>query len=371
MSTLPRLNYFYGWILSQFDRALCIRDERRHTSFYVRTSALCGVPETATIRRLVLQNLHPIIGKDVSLEKVARFFHQFRFLSSEEDVIQRLEQLKNRHLTVIPFSEKRILKHLRPGDILFKRSEELNKSVRIVQWLIAPFLGIRERDGYEFTHAALYLGNGQIAEATDAQKVSGVRIFDIRDERFTIGQGSKREYLVSRCKDGDLARTAVKIAKELAVNDRVRRHPHRKKLQFAQALCAEAAFLSSAFGPMARFRYCRQYIDDRMNESRSHFLKLKDFFCSYFVGYCYQTAESRRIMPHIIARHDVPRPKWYPGRCLWAAIKSLQHSKKLTQLVQLSFDAKRITPYELRNFVLSRPALFQDACLIKKPRIDL
>jgi len=118
-----------GWLLSCFDAALRIYDEKEHKHFYLRIrdiiSNLCAIPDAALVQtisstskkitRLVLENLQPNTGETTTIEKVSRLFRAFRapeFIQQLQNTndceeagalaAERLENLKNRHLTVIP-----------------------------------------------------------------------------------------------------------------------------------------------------------------------------------------------------------------------------------------------------------------------------
>lgn len=298
-----------GWILSLFDYTMLIKDETHQRSFYVRTcdvvKRLCDVPKYTTdiridpstkkIQRLVLKNLNPVIGIDITLDKVIRFYTEFRSLdfintlrSSKDSAeasahaIERLEKFLEKDITVIPFSASALLKCLQPGDIIFKKLEADQDSIVIFgQKLVAPFIPWKkEREGYNFSHVLIYLGNGQVAEAHNGDHI--VRKIDISHIDFVIDPSSTREYHITRCKDTALAQQAAQIASSMAKEPKGCQ-PNPKKLKYDRLLAAQSLFHSPIFSVFARYRYLKHYIDDRNNELPAGFFEAKSFFCSHLI----------------------------------------------------------------------------------------
>jgi hypothetical protein len=395
------LDRFLGWILSLADYTMLIKDEAHQRSFYVRTcdivERLCAVPKytsdvrigpsTKKIHQLVLKNLNPVLGEDIPLEKVTRFFNEFRscafintLISSKDGeeasvhVIERLEQFSEKDITVIPFSQSAILEHLQPGDIIFKKLEADQESIVIFgQKLLVPFTpGKKEREGYNFSHVLIYLGDGKVAEAHDGDHM--VRKVDISHLDFIINPSSTREYRITRCKDTTLAHQAAQIAASMA-KDPEENQSNPKKLKYDRLLAVQSLFHTPVFGLFARYRYLKHYIDDRNNELSAGFFESKSFFCSHLIPFCYQVAESRSTMNQLLPREDLPSQ----GHCrfgtalrrgLWAHVRSWKLWNAMSENILFTIDAKRTTPHELRNFVVKKPDLFHDLYLIKAPALS-
>lgn len=384
-----------GWVLSLFDRTLCVHDEQRHQYFYVRTQdvvqALCAIPDaplrlsvdssSGKIQQLVLAHLNPLIGEAaITTEKVRRFFTEFRSseflqqLQSAENsdktnalAIQRLKALKTKSTTVLTFKDWELEQRLKPGDIIFKKSPVgLNKLVIKGQKLTAPFIrGKRQRQAYEYNHVAMYIGNGKIAEANYTNLGTPVRILDIRHKEFALDSSSPTEYLVTRCRDQELAGEAADVAAQIAKDDI--EEPEKRGLKYDLCMALRSIFTSSSFGPSARYRFLEQYNDDRQGVQPK-----TRFFCSYFVGYCYQTAESRRIMPEILRSGDEPSEGCNQfcttiRRAYWMCKRRFQLWRQMGQRIQFQFDPKHTSPHNLRNFVARRPNLFRDLYIVQKP----
>jgi hypothetical protein len=366
------LERFYAWSLSIFDLSIRVYDENRNTYFYFKTKditqALCTTPSSSNLQRLVLENLNPLIGKEVTLEKVETFFKAFQtahFMKKLETcteeqaaelVRRRLVRFKLRHLKEIKYTRATLLKHLKPGDLIFSRRSQHTR-VTYGQRCIAPFIrGKKERNGHMYNHISLYIGNGKLVEAWEKKPL---HIVDISDRRFAP-KPSMHNYVVSRCTDSNLAAEAARIAEKIALRE-LQRPAKSKPLKYSHTLAAQSLFRSPRFGSNARYRYLTHYLDDIRDRTPP------SFFCSYFVGYCYQVAESHRVIPKLAS--DLPRkegsaPVKTLRRTLWANKKRWKLWRKMNDQIQFKFDPKRTTPHELRNFVLKRPYLFRDLYLI-------
>ncbi len=384
-----------GWVLYLFDCAIRVHDEKAQKSFYLNVNRIveeiCKNPDggavaaSKKIRNLVLETVNPVIRKKIAIESVSKLFADFRsseFIQQIKEikdpqkgealVAKRLEALKNRHLEIILFKKETLVQKLKPGDILFKKQPRESKNVVVLgQWMVNPLIsGQKERESYKYSHAALYLGDGKVAEAVPNSKGSEVRILDIDDPGFDL-HGA--EYLVSRSEDEELARTAAEIGMKTAQNAGPSSCPNETVFKYTRLQAMRSIWHPSFFGPFARYRYLKQYHDDHANLLPKDFIQLKSFFCSYFVGYCFQTAESRRIMPAILGENDAP-PNGLTSvdsaifRGLWARLRRLQAWTPMSEKVQLQFDAKRLTPQDLRNFIVGSEKgknLFKDRFLVQ------
>ena len=390
----------YGWLLACIGCAFRVQ-EGKH-SFYVNRASFVEkltsgsrfasrvFSRSGSISRAVMEAVNPIIGKAIPYEKLRALFDEFRqadflktFRAAKEDayakriVLDRLEMLKNRHLETLPYEATLLSQKLKPGDILFKKLHESNSHiVSTAQWLFRPLtFGIKEREAYKFTHAAIYIGDGKIAEAVPHFSGSEVRILPLDDPRFALDSDCKNTYLVARPHDETLgweaAEIAAGIAEEAGPPDD--QYPKETPFKYDKIQAARSIWHPSNFGPFARYRYLKQYIDDHRKQLPRDFLALKTFFCSYFVGYCYQTAESRRIMPKLLGANDGPpmgltRLDTAVFRGLWARLRKIQVWGQMSKHVKMQFDAKRLTPQGLRNFMIRNPGQFQDMYRIASPQ---
>lgn len=382
------------WFLSFFGRTILVHDQEHNKSFYIRiqdlVSHLCKTPyskisETMLaisphLNRLALEALHPFLGEKVSSESVCALFSKFRSLdflcqlddsrdiqTSIQAASAQFEKLKSLDSEILNFNKDTLLNNLKPGDILFKKLPHDSKNTVVFgQWLLSPLLtGKQEREAYKYSHAMIYLGDGKFAEATPNHGKSEVRTFDIKDPKFALESSSPIQYVVARHKDADLARQAAEIASTIAQNCACSSGIH--DYDYVDAL--RSIYLPSNFGLFARYRYNKQFYLDRRGEPPTEFFGTKDFFCTYFVGYSYQTAESRKVMPQIQEPDDAPikgSNVFYPLiRALWGFPRVIWNWASMSEKVELQFDAKRLTPEDFRNFMVTHPGIFRDCFLIR------
>ncbi len=366
------LGSILGRILNAFEWTIAVEDEggnRVWVDVGSLTKELLGgvAPASKRLQNLVLENLQPVIGKEVTWRKVEALFSDFR--TAEQPAVERLESLKMRHLEVLDYGSSSVMSKLKPGDIFFKKvHEEDSHPVVLGQSIAYHFMSApKEREGHKFSHAAVYLGNGRIAEASPHHDGCEVRSVSLDDPRFALDAEHSNRYLVCRFHDESLAREAAQVAESVA-QPVVAAEATEFKYSKLQAL--RSIWHSASFGPFARYRYLKQYIDDHKGERPVDFMQKKGFFCSYFVGYCFQTAESRRTMPPILGDEDRPTQGWTTigsavFRGLWARLRRLGHWNEMSEAVKLQFDAKRLTPQNLRNFTVAHPELFKDVLMLR------
>ncbi len=384
-----------GWLLHLFDRTLLIQDHTQ--SYYVTCSHLIEkitshsnkalsphlLATSKTIQRLFKEILNPVLGKPTTIQSVHELMHHFQcspafasIQTANEDQFaiqaasEELERFKTRSIEVLPYDPVELEKRLKPGDIFFRKQHETNPHlVTKGQRLTRPFIwGPVEREGFKYSHVAIYLGNGKIAEASPSPDKSEVRVIPLTDSHFALALQSKNGYVIARPTDEKMgleaARVAARVATELKP-DGFQETTHK----YTELHAGRSIYHPSFFGPFARHRYLEQYIDDHKNQLPKDFIGLKDFFCSYFVGYCYQTAESRKIMPAILGNKHGPITGFTSigssiFRDVWARVKRIQYWKEMSKAVQYTYDAKWLTPQDFRNFNLNHPKLFKDVYLV-------
>lgn len=385
-----------GWILAWLGYSIPVYDEEHNKTVYLRlqnlVAQLCDTPNTEVtsamlgtskdLNRLVVETLHPVIGETTTVEKVNALFTNFRSVgllstlensSDAETAVQaaseQFEALKARDLRVLTFDAGTLLNALRPGDILFKK-QPYNSSNTVIfgQRLFSYFKrGTQERESYKYSHALLYIGDGRFVEATPNHGKSEVRTFDIDDPKFALETGSPAQYLVMRHADPEIAQNAAEIASKIAENAAIGAGDHN----YGYLNALRSIYLSSDFGRFGRYRYYKQYYLDRQGEKPIDAIGDKNFFCTYLVGYAYQTAEGRKVMPDIVPDPDAAPPKgsnpffsWIK-RGFWTHPKISTYWNAMSEKIKLLFDAKRLTPMDLRNFKAAQPDIFQDVFLIR------
>lgn len=388
---------FLGAILSLFVQTIRVEDEEHHKTYYLKVKGLVKhlcrdntevlgdyLSNSEDLNRLALETFNPVIGRRVYTKDVAALFHDFRsseFMQSikqtydpllaEKLASAQFEKLKERHLEVLPYDRSILMQKLKPGDIFFKKlPHDAEHPVIFGQKLFQPLIiGEKERESYKYSHVAIYLGNGKVAEAVPDKHGSDVRIIDLADPHFALE--FPKQYLVARCSDEALAATAVAVAAKVA--DEVGENQGETSFKYTKFQALRSIWHPYFFGPLSRYRYMKQYIDDHKNQVPVDFIQPKSFFCSYFVGYSYQTAESRSIMPDMLGETDAPLKMLTPignaiSRGIWARLRRIQFWKGMSERIRLQFDAKRLTPQDFRNFMIGEERgrnLFKDIYLIK------
>ncbi len=338
------------------------------------------------LHQLFLEAIHPIDGGLITEKDLEKLFDDLRsskFLNAlKEDqrkavkssIEEHLENFKIRHLQSLPFDVESMKANLKPGDLFCYQKRSKIPGIIIkgqtIQHIFTPSL--KERQAHRFSHLAIYLGGGQVAEASTSAEGMNVRIVSLDDPRFALE--GKGVYYITRYRDESIAKEAADVARKVArlappVGECKCPTPHR--YAYFQAARAVLPWHPSNFGPFGRYRYLKQYIDDRRGEIPKDFFKNKDFYCSYFAGYCYQTAESRRVMPAILGKDDAPLTGITPVgkgifRDLWARIRRIANWSAMSEAVKLQFDAKRLTPFDFRQFIVRNPDLFKDVFVIQR-----
>lgn len=370
-----------GFILSLFGQSFKVCDEVTKRSFYVGKSGLVklvtkgrGIDNRITDR--VLEVLNPVIGNTISLAKIRETAKE---VASSENIIAKLEEIRDRHLPKYNLNDPKLKDILKPGDIIFKKYHEDNSNIicRMQKLFKAIIMGKKEREGHKFSHAAMYVGNGQVAEAvTPHGKDPQVRILDFNDPRFALI--TKNEYRVVRPTNDQLGAKAAQVFRSFAkaiqpsTTDPVTRI---KALKYNFIEAARSLWHSSTFGYFARQRYLKYHADYADGATPTQVLLPRRLFCSYAVSLAYQVADGltlrdkgRRTIKDIVG--TPPTRIGNPiirtiVRAVWSRYHAIVNRKAIDKFVQIKYDAVRANPQDMRNFVLRNPALFRDRLIVK------
>ncbi len=377
---------FIGWVLHVFGRTVRV-EHRGKTTYYhkdelvnqlfLAAKATTSHLERKTLSTKVLEVLQPIEGRAITTQKVRWLFKSFlRQRLAPDELGPKLDTIKNRKLTVLKASDPSFIDKLKPGDLVFKKVPDNVSNIVVTAQKIfrgitrAPF---RDRESYKYSHVAIYLGNGQVAEAmTVPNGRVQLRRINMLDPEF-MDTSSGMQFLITRPKDQELAKEAVEHAKNISCDctaeplgpNAGKKHPH--KYAFLNAL--RSLWHSSSFGHFAKQRYLKAYFDAKNKEAPLSFVFFKDFFCSNFVTYCFQAAESQKVVPEVLGKDaELPKADTLLGKALvrtiWSRINTWRYSRALGEKVQFQYDAKWITPQDLRHFIVGNPKLFTDKILV-------
>lgn len=383
---------FKGRVMNLFSKTIKVVNEQNETVYYHKgdlLNKLCQAANLSTINaydrtdlsRLLVENLHPVKGIAVTIQKVQGIFADIGAAfkdkpATAEALKDKFEALKIRHLKVMTYDVKTLKEELKIGDLFFKKNPANSNAVVVrAQYVFrnCNLSKMEDIEAYKYSHVAMYVGNGEVAEAVTGQG-GGVqlRLIKLEDSRFALDAEEKElSYVISRPANEELAHKAAAVARATTKvvipleEKQSNKHPHK----YAFLNAARSLWHFSTFGLFAKQRYFKQYIDSKRNDGPRNFLVPKNFFCSNFVGFCYQTAESLTVIPKIVGEGSKPS-KAHTGfgraicRDVWARYKRWQSIKQLDQQVQMKYDAKWLTPLDYRNFVVTNPHLFNDKLFV-------
>ncbi len=370
---------------------LLITGNEDHTAFK-------GLENVARVHELLIRTLNPVKGKPILVETVQKVFNQFRKqkvldnLQDAETQAQAIEtidarlekiKLKNRNVKVLDYDVDTLKQQLQPGDLIIKKIHEENHNSIVTAQKVQHFFlsGNKEREGMHYSHVAMYVGDGKIAEAAwPSGNKDEIRIIGLEDKRFALpeeGDLKRNEYLVVRMKDQDLAKRAVKVIKKIATELNPNEGDALPADQVTTAkysikLAAKSLLFDRSFGLYAKYRYMKQY-HDMKNGVPMDFMKPQSFFCSYLIAYCLQVAEAKTVLPKLMDKEDRPAQGYtsfgtalYRG--IWARIKTWQNLYQLDKEVKIQLNAKRTSPQVFRNFVVNNPDMFEEKFLISRTK---
>jgi len=356
-----------------------------------RALDLDSLKTTWSVHKLVMQILNPIKGKPITIADVSCLFDLVRIpeyrkifdtCAYEHEAIEAMEErlrfIRHIHLEAVPYEPRVLRRKLQIGDVFCRRiNDDYHNNVVTAQKVEKLFIKEpKERDADNYSHLAMYLGNGFIAEAAwPTGRGDEIRILRLEDSRFAIERFSHFQYVVARCKNLELAKEAANVACKIAdyvggLNSKKNQHT---RLRYSIPLALQCVLFPSTFGPFAKERYLEQYADDIVDALPRDFLSPTGLFCSYLVGLAYQVAESKQVCPKILGYNDGPEEDEALTDCggalrrqIWAKIRRWQYYTELDREVKFQFDARRISPQNFRNFIKRHPDLFEDIMIISK-----
>lgn len=393
---------FVGYLLNWMGFAYKVVDDSSHKSFYLsrqglaslttaglETSISISADKSRRVSKRILEILNPVIGKDILVSKIhelAEVIQKQQTIQTTQDVdglIEKLEEIRDKHLQFLPLVLPLLKNVLKPGDMLFKKQYEDNKNpVCDAQRCFQGFIkGNKEREAYKFSHVAVYVGDGQIAEAvtrkgTDPQ----VRVISLDDPHFALMK--KNQYCVVRPTNKRLGKKAAKVFKSFATpfipkdaaGDNLA-DEKKPALKYNYIEAARSLWHSTKFSYFAKQRYLKYYSDYADKLPPTQIISPRQLFCSYAVAMSYQIADAlvKRKTPPVRLKEIVGEtPTKYGNRYIraivrgiWSRYHAIINGKALEQFVQLKFDALRMNPQDLRNYVLLHPEQFTNKYIIK------
>jgi len=222
-----------------------------------------------------------------------------------------------------------------------------------------------------FIHVSMYVGNGQIAEATGV----GVIQSPLSGERYKLPTDSHEGFLIIRPTNPLMAQEAARIAEKVTA----RGGPHQYSV--AKALFSIATSSELTDESLKRFLKGAAFaINDIQPVDRNG---IRDFFCSYFVAWACQASEAKNVIEKInenlpdnqkITIPDVKeKSPEEAGVTLenWAKQTAAQHRNALKENISLTLDPKYTTPQRFYGFVLDHPELLTKEMYITAPKSEM
>lgn len=279
----------------------------------------------------------------------------------------------------IDFDKEKLLEQLRPGDVLFKYHPQnsdgieffnlVDGLIRGAQFITKKYTKTSTSFSKNIVHASIYAGDGTISEAV----AQGVLLSSLDDERILLKPGMTCGYIVVRPLNSDFGESAGKIARDLTSL------PEGSLHKYSVAKGLHSLVSSSSFDQHALKRYLKGAAYAHGAAAPLSSKGYRKFYCSYFVAWCWQTAESKKVLEEVNQHLREDERITFPnlndldpsvaGRRLhrWAAQMESKHSSLLKEHIRLTLDAKRATPQRLYGFVLEHPEMFEHVLVIKPP----
>lgn len=279
----------------------------------------------------------------------------------------------------VPYISAEVLQEkLKPGDILLSyypnQPEIKDAALRAGQKVTKLVTRTSTEDSHNFIHAAMYAGVGKISEAIG----SGVVTSHLEGDRFKLKPGMKHSFLVIRPKNEAMAKEAAKIAESLAA-----KKDESAIIEFSIARAIFSGVRSSELDQEGVKRYLKGAAT-----AHNHVLPvdkngIRDFFCSYFVGWACQAGESLEVLKRVNKELPDDKQIQFPnisrlpiqkqGEVLeaWAKKTVEEHYDVLKQYIRLDFDPKYTSPQRFYGFVLEHPELFTQEMLIVAPQEEM
>lgn len=278
----------------------------------------------------------------------------------------------------VPYISAEVLKEkLKPGDIILSYFPSNTKTkdfvLRTGQKMSKLVTRTSTDESHNFIHAALHVGDGRISEAV----AKGVVINELEGERYKLKPGMDHGFLIVRPKNDTMAKEAACIADELAGKG-----DQDVPLKFSVTRAVFSTVRSSVLDEEGIKRYLKGSCYAHNKTLPMDKNGIRDFFCSYFVGWAFQAGESIDIINRVNARLDKEDQITFPdvskvpekGRGVvleeWAKKTAHTHYVALKENVKLDFDPKWTSPQRLYGFILEHPELFSQEMLIVPPEAE-
>ncbi|MFI5342995.1 MAG: hypothetical protein ACHQUC_02115 [Chlamydiales bacterium] len=238
---------------------------------------------------------------------------------------------------------------LKPGDIIFSYypNSYCLKDVVIKKgqkWF-------ENFQSHRYIHAAIYLGQGQVAEATK----KGYVINSIDGERFKLSQRKTNEYRVFRQSNKE-NRTALSVAAR-SLGTRSVAHPYNYKTAF------KSVFLINQVNTQAIKRLLKAgyFVKTGMNPPTKG--DHQKFHCSFAASWLLQGVDAQKIFDSL----DIQIPdlsilsskKKSQAFNQWLDQVIHDYGSEIMKRIQITLNVKYTTPQRLYQFLVNHPEQFR------------
>lgn len=267
---------------------------------------------------------------------------------------------------------------LQPGDIIMSYYPESSDAVALLikagQILETPV----SKNSVNYVHAAIYLGNGKIAEAIGDEKGVDLKINELKSERFKIKEGKCNEYRIFRSTNDTFRKETARLAQQL---NREEKSPGEVRGTYSYQNAFFSILKRTHLSEEALIHYMKAAHFAHTGEMPIDRHGPRNFHCSYLVSWVLQGAESLEVIARINNTLESTEKIEFPdlskmtnvrerGDALeaWARKMVKTHEKKLRENLRLKNDAKTTTPQHLYKLFKDNPDLFEPVYRLIAPK---
>lgn len=255
---------------------------------------------------------------------------------------------------------------LKPGDIILSYYPDSYSWKDVVikggqSFIEKPF----SEDSSNYVHAAIYLGNGKVAESVK----NGLRIHSLTSERFKMNVEHTNEFRVFRPQNEDLAKEAAHLGGSIAEEDATKTEgvPTYNYLTAVLAVFKENNLTDDAIE-----RYLKAAYFAHTGEVPYDKNGIQNFHCSYVVAWLFQGAEAKDVIGAInadlpegkkikfpnLSKEKTPKEK---AKALdkWAREVTKNYSMALGDIIKMNVDAKGVSVQRFYKFIKDNPEHFK------------
>ena len=220
-------------------------------------------------------------------------------------------------------------------------------------------------DSSNYVHAAIYLGDGKVAESIQ----SGLRIRNLAHEHFKMRADQTNEFRVYRPQNEDLATEAARLGGSISEEDATKTEGVAVYNYLSAVL---SVFKGGNLNDEAIKRYVKAAYFAHTGEVPYDKNGIRNFHCSYVVAWLLQAAESKDVLEDINANLPEAKKITFPdlskektpqekGKALdkWARDITKNHSMAIEEVIKMNVDAKGASAQRLYKFIKENPDHFK------------